>query len=293
MEGALRIQDIIGLILAILIVAILISIILILRENARERRMWREEDYEDWREKKPKKGLSFSSKKGEEERVSSLLEEKIPEELERKRGWSALPRQREVEEAQEEIKGKEKESITPPPPEEIFTPPEEPIIAKEPTRKGEPKQVILERALRKVEELGIDINSLKPQINEEVIHFSPLLWEVREEVKAGRELGDMVIHTVFKNIPGYSRDEVVELYRSGDVSVVEKLEARVKTGVGRDYLVATLDLEHFRIPELERLWRRKDLEDEEYELLLSLRFVDRNIKKDFARVVYAQIAAED
>lgn len=293
MEGALRIQDIIGLILAILIVAILISIILILRENARERRMWREEDYEDWREKKPKKGLSFSSKKGEEERVSSLLEEKIPEELEKKRGWSALPRQREVEEAQEEIKGKEKESITPPPPEEIFTPPEEPIIAKEPTRKGEPKQVILERALRKVEELGIDINSLKPQINEEVIHFSPLLWEVREEVKAGRELGDMVIHTVFKNIPGYSRDEVVELYRSGDVSVVEKLEARVKTGVGRDYLVATLDLEHFRIPELERLWRRKDLEDEEYELLLSLRFVDRNIKKDFARVVYAQIAAED
>ena len=52
MEGALRIQDIIGLILAILIVAILISIILILRENARERRMWREEDYEDWREQK-------------------------------------------------------------------------------------------------------------------------------------------------------------------------------------------------------------------------------------------------
>lgn len=59
MEGALRIQDIIGLILAILIVAILISIILILRENARERRMWREEDYEDWREQKSKRDFSF------------------------------------------------------------------------------------------------------------------------------------------------------------------------------------------------------------------------------------------
>jgi len=289
MEGALKIQDIIGLILAILIVAILISIILILRENARERRMWREEDYEDWGEKKPKKNISFSSKKEEEERVSPLLEDRIPEELEKRRGWSALPRQK----GPEEVKEEKKESIAPPPPEEVFTPSEEPIIAKEPTRKGEPKQVILERALRKVEELGIDINSLKPQINEEVIHFSPLLWEVREEVKAGKELGDMVIHTVFKDIPGYSRDEVVELYRSGDVSVVEKLEARVKTGVGRDYLVATLDLEHFRIPELERLWRKQNLEDEEYQLLLSLRFVDRNTKKDFARVVYAQIAAED
>lgn len=153
--------------------------------------------------------------------------------------------------------------------------------------------MVLERALRKIEELGVDINSLKPQITEDTIHFSPLLWEVREEVRAGRELGDMVIHTVFKNIPGYSRDEVVELYRSGDVSVVEKLEARVKTSVGRDYLVATLDLEHFRIPDLERLWRKRSLEDEEYELLLSLRFVDRNTKKDFARVVYARITAED
>ncbi len=65
MEGALRIQDIIGLILAILIVAILISIILILRENARERRMWREEDYEDWREQKSKRDFSFSSREQE------------------------------------------------------------------------------------------------------------------------------------------------------------------------------------------------------------------------------------
>ena len=288
MEGALRIQDIIGLILAILIVAILISIILILRENARERRMWREEDYEDWREQKSKRDFSFSSR--EQEGVSPILEDRIPEELEKRRGWDALPRQREVEETRKEEK---KESVIPPPPEEVFTPQEEPIIARESVRRGEPKQVVLERALRKIEELGVDINSLKPQITEDTIHFSPLLWEVREEVRAGRELGDMVIHTVFKNIPGYSRDEVVELYRSGDVSVVEKLEARVKTSVGRDYLVATLDLEHFRIPDLERLWRRRSLEDEEYELLLSLRFVDRNTKKDFARVVYARITAED
>ena len=288
MEGALRIQDIIGLILAILIVAILISIILILRENARERRMWREEDYEDWGERKAKKSPSFSSKG--EEGVSSILEDKIPEEIEKRRGWDTLPRQKGVEEIRKEEK---KESVVPPPPEEVFIPQEEPTIAKEPTRKGEPKQVVLERALRKIEELGLDINSLKPQITEEAIHFSPLLWEVREEVRVGRELGDMVIHTVFKNIPGYSRDEVVELYRSGDVSVVEKLEARVKTGAGRDYLVATLDLDHFRIPELERLWRKRNLEDEEYELLLSLRFVDRNTKKDFARVVYAQITTED
>jgi uncharacterized protein YpmB len=44
MQGMLRIQDIIGLILAILIVAILISIILILRESARERKLWKEEN---------------------------------------------------------------------------------------------------------------------------------------------------------------------------------------------------------------------------------------------------------
>ncbi len=288
MEGALRIQDIIGLILAILIVAILISIILILRENARERRRWQEEDYGDWRDRKAKRNLSFSS--GEEEGVSTVFEDRIPEELEKKKGWESLPRQREVEETREE---KKKERVVPPPPEEVFTPPEEPVIAGEPTRKGEPRQVILERALRKIEDLGVDINSLKPQITEEVIHFSPLLWEVREEVKAGKELGDIVIHTVFKDIPGYSRDEVVELYRSGDLSVVERLESRIKTGVGRDYLVATLDLEHFRILELEQLWRRGNLEDEEYELLLSLKFVDRNTKRDFARVVYARIVAED
>ena len=172
------------------------------------------------------------------------------------------------------------------------TPPEEPVIAGEPTRKGEPRQVILERALRKIEDLGVDINSLKPQITEEVIHFSPLLWEVREEVKAGKELGDIVIHTVFKDIPGYSRDEVVELYRSGDLSVVERLESRIKTE-GTGLSGGHPDLEHFRILELEQLWRRGNLEDEEYELLLSLKFVDRNTKRDFARVVYARIVAED
>lgn len=288
MEGALRIQDIIGLILAILIVAILISIILILRENARERRRWQEEDYGDWRDRKAKRGFSFSSR--EKEGVSPVLEERIPEELEKRKGWEFLPRQKEKEEVEEERK---KERVVPPPPEEVFTPPEEAVTAGEPTRKGEPRQVILERALRKIEDLGVDINSLKPQVTEEVIHFSPLLWEVREEVRAGKELGDIVIHTVFKDIPGYSRDEVVELYRSGDVSVVDKLESRIKTGVGRDYLVATLDLEHFRIPELEQLWRRGNLEDEEYELLLSLKFVDRNTKRDFARTVYARIVAED
>ena len=89
MEGALRIQDIIGLILAILIVAILISIILILRENARERRRWQEEDYGDWRDKKAKRNLSFSS--GEEEGVSTVFEDRIPEELEKRKGWESLP----------------------------------------------------------------------------------------------------------------------------------------------------------------------------------------------------------
>ncbi|MDI3531024.1 MAG: hypothetical protein PWP60_873, partial [Candidatus Atribacteria bacterium] len=47
MDLALRVQDIIGLILAVLIVAILISIVLILRESARERRMWEESEEED------------------------------------------------------------------------------------------------------------------------------------------------------------------------------------------------------------------------------------------------------
>ena len=55
MQGMLRIQDIIGLILAILIVAILISIILILRESARERKLWKEENEDFEEEPKIKK----------------------------------------------------------------------------------------------------------------------------------------------------------------------------------------------------------------------------------------------
>ena len=62
MQGMLRIQDIIGLILAILIVAILISIILILRESARERKLWKEENEDFEEEPKIKKRL-FTEKK--------------------------------------------------------------------------------------------------------------------------------------------------------------------------------------------------------------------------------------
>ncbi|MGC8778721.1 MAG: hypothetical protein ACP5Q4_08580, partial [Candidatus Caldatribacteriaceae bacterium] len=165
--------------------------------------------------------------------------------------------------------------------------------AKEEVKKGkEPKQVIAERALRKLEEQGIDFGKLKPLVTEEMLSFSPLLWEVKEEVRSGKELGEIVVHTVFRTIPGYSGEEIVERYRSGDVSIVEKLEARIRTPEGRDFLVATLNLEYFHVPELEREVRKGNLDKEEYQLLRALKFVDRSTKREFARVVYAQIVSE-
>ncbi|MCX7668069.1 MAG: hypothetical protein N2Z84_03960, partial [Atribacterota bacterium] len=77
------------------------------------------------------------------------------------------------------------------------------------------------------------------------------------------------------------------------VSIVEKLEARIRTPEGRDFLVATLGLEYFHVPELEREVKRGNLEKEEYELLRALKFVDRSTKREFARTVYAQIMSED
>lgn len=79
------------------------------------------------------------------------------------------------------------------------------------------------------------------------------------------------------------------MYRSGDVSVVEKLEARLRSKEGREFLVASIYLSHFIIPELDRLLRNGTLSGEEYNLLKALKFVDRSTKKDFARAVYAQI----
>lgn len=269
MQFGLRIQDIIGLVLAVLVVAILISIILILRESARERRLWREE-YEEEELEHRKAGKTVLSRGTEEQ------EEESP----RLRGKPYVTWHKETKEERRE------EKVEPLPAEEIETVP----VAE--VKKEEPKQVILERALRKLENLGIDFGAMKPVFSEDVVHFSPLLWEVKEEVRAGKELGDIIIHTVFRNLPGYSPDEIVEQYRSGDVSVVEKLEARVKTREGRDFLIATMSLAHFQVPELERCFRQGDLKEEEYELLRALKFVDRATKKDFARMVYARIMDE-
>ncbi|MGB9882875.1 MAG: hypothetical protein ACPLPV_08950, partial [Methanomassiliicoccales archaeon] len=77
--GEFRIQDIIGLILAILIVAILVSIILILRESARERRRWmseEEEEEETGKRKLPFSGREVNRSKGE-----------TPGEVTRKQKW--------------------------------------------------------------------------------------------------------------------------------------------------------------------------------------------------------------
>uniref|UniRef100_A0A7V4THW4 Uncharacterized protein n=1 Tax=Candidatus Caldatribacterium saccharofermentans TaxID=1454753 RepID=A0A7V4THW4_9BACT len=274
MQFGLRIQDIIGLVLAVLIVAILISIILILRENARERRLWREEEYEEEEPEKLRLRRVVSSRKEEE-----------PEHVLRRPRFAAQHKTQKGE----EVVAEGVESLEPQ--ETVETVPLEEIRKEEP--KEEPKQVVLERALRKLEDLGLDFGTLKPVFSEDTIHFSPLLWEVKEEVKSGRELGDIVIHTVFRSLPGYSADEVVERYRSGDVSVVEKLEARVKTREGRDYLIATMSLTHFQVPELDRHFRQGNLREDEYELLKALKFVDRATKKDFARMVYARIMDED
>lgn len=272
MQFGLRVQDIIGLVLAVLIVAILIGIVLILRESARERRLWREEYEEEEPERQPVRKIAFPPGRGKKEEPVEVREK------------PRVPWRKEVEKVEKE---EEEETVTPLPPEEV-----EAITLTE-VRKEEPKQVVLERALRKLEDLGVDFSTLKPVFGEDVVHFSPLLWEVKEEVRSGKELGDIVIHTVFKNLPGYSPDEIVERYRSGDVSVVEKLEARVKTREGRDFLIATMHLAHFQVPELDRHFRQGNLKEDEYELLRALKFVDRATKKDFARMVYARIMDED
>lgn len=275
MQFGLRVQDIIGLVLAVLIVAILISIILILRESARERRLWREEYEEEEPERQQVRGVRFPQKVREEEHPVAREEK---------------PRVVRSKGVVEEEREKREEKVGPLPMEGVE---EVETIPVSEVKKEEPKQVILERALRKLGDLGVDFGAMKPVFSEDVVHFSPLLWEVKEEVRSGKELGDIVIHTVFKSLPGYSPDEIVERYRSGDVSVVEKLEARVKTREGRDFLIATMNLVHFQVPELDRHFRQGNLKEEEYELLRALKFVDRATKKDFARMVYARIMDED
>ncbi|MBC7217741.1 MAG: hypothetical protein H5U36_06265 [Candidatus Caldatribacterium sp.] len=275
MQFGLRVQDIIGLVLAVLIVAILISIILILRESARERRLWREEYEEEEPERQQVRRVRFTQKVREEEHPVAREEK---------------PRVVRSKGVVEEEKEKREEKVGPPLMEGVE---EVETIPVSEVKKEEPKQVVLERALRKLEDLGVDFGAMKPVFSEDVVHFSPLLWEVKEEVRSGKELGDIVIHTVFKSLPGYSPDEIVERYRSGDVSVVEKLEARVKTREGRDFLIATMNLVHFQVPELDRHFRQGNLKEEEYELLRALKFVDRATKKDFARMVYARIMDED
>lgn len=296
------VQDVIGLILAILIVAILVSIILILRESARERKRWMNEEEEEEMEGGKFPFLSRGS--------TRTVEGEIADREVKKRRWSTLSRpevlkkkqeKKELPESEEGVEEVAEETIE----EEVSR--EERVVQEEVARdislKGvpkeeakrgkEPKQVIVERALRKIEEQGIDFGKIKPVVTEEMLSFSPLLWEVREEVHSGKELGEIVIHTVFRTIPGYSGEEIVERYRSGDVSIVEKLEARIRTPEGRDFLVATLNLEYFHVPELERELKKGNLEREEYELLRALKFVDRNTKKEFARTVYAQIVSEE
>ncbi|HSV30879.1 MAG TPA: hypothetical protein VLH40_02500 [Atribacteraceae bacterium] len=309
----MRVQDIIGLILAILIVAILISIILILRESAKERKMWKD-DYEDYDErsksgrkltpekKLPTGKIRFSSLSGVESLVS---------EVETKRKWNRIPREREVPKneppAEEEVVV---EKIPPRPPTKSPVPPvtEKPMaferqeafesfpadtVRKIPLAEHrvsrEPRQAVLERGLKKLAEMGLEIKSLKVVLDDENIEFAPLLWEVRDMVQSGKAIGDIVIHTAFKVLPGHSGEEVVELYRSGDLSVVDKLEVRVKIEEGQDYLVAVLHLSYFRLPDLMRLHRNGTLSEEELELLNALKFVDRSTKKDLARVVYSKI----
>ncbi|WP_218112401.1 hypothetical protein [Atribacter laminatus] len=303
----LRIQDIIGLILAILIVAILISIILILRESARERKLWKEENEDFEEEPKIKKRL-FTEKKINfpiKARPTPPTMENDLKEIEEKRLWQRIPREKEL--PQEEVRLK-KDFVVPPEQkmsfenqemeqfetEERYVEPEKekeapkiPLVDQKKTQ--EPRQAIIERGLKKLQELSLDAKNIKVNLTEETIDFSPLLWDVKEKVQSGEPLGDIVIHTVFKSIPGLSGEDVIEMYRSGDVSVVEKLEARLRSREGREFLVASLYLSHFIIPDLDRLLRNGTLSGEEYNLLKALKFVDRSTKKDFARAVYAQI----
>ncbi len=303
---ALRIQDIIGLILAVLIVAILISIVLILRESARERRMWEESEediFSSPRKRSSKKLISDEISTSEQPTSVSGWKGKILKELEARKGWSALSRS--VPRKEETLKEKASDSETafqPPAEEEVSIPLEKDELSEnekiqvpleEPIEKPEPPQVVLERALKKLQGLGLDIKEIQPLLDEESIVFSPLLWEVKEEIRSGKEVGNIVVHTVFKTLPGYSGEEVVEMYRSGNLSVVEKMEARIRTAEGREFLVATLGLEYFRVPALEKSFYEGHLTEKEYELLRALKFVDRNTKKDFARVVYKKIMSEE
>jgi hypothetical protein len=303
---ALRVQDIIGLILAVLIVAILISIVLILRESARERRMWEESEEEDIfsppRKRSTKKPLSEDSAASEEPTSVAGWKGKILKELEARKAWNALSRSagRKSEAPKEEkppetvFQPLQEEEVSIPLEQEKLQEEKQPQIPlEEPIEKSEPPQVVLERALKKLQGLGLDIKEAQPLLDEESIVFSPLLWEVKEEIRSGKEMGNIVVHTVFKTMPGYSGEEVVEMYRSGNLSVVEKMEARIRTAEGREFLVATLGLEYFRVPVLEKTFYEGHLSEKEYELLRALKFVDRNTKKDFARVVYRKIMSEE
>lgn len=310
MQGILRIQDIIGLILAILIVAILISIILILRESARERKLWKEENEDFEEEPKIKKRLFAERKINFPIRTKSASPpaEANLKELEEKRRWYKIPREKEVPEEGVRVK---KEFVAPPEPEridegegteryvskeELEETEEERVIPKIPLvdqkKSQEPRQAIIERGLKIIQEHNLDIKKLRVNVTEETIDFSPLIWDVKEKIQSGEPMGDIVIHTVFKSIPGLSGEDVIEMYRSGDVSVVEKLEARLRAREGREFLVATLYLSHFIIPDLDRLFRNNTLSLEEFNLLKALKFVDRSTKKDFARAVYTQIVEE-
>ncbi len=308
MDLALRIQDIIGLVLAVLIVAILISIVLILRESARERRMWEESEEDDdifssSRKRSSRKPISEEISASEQPTSVSGWKGKILKELEARKGWNALSRSASrKEETLGEKTSDSKTAFQPPAEEEVSIPLEKDellekekiqVPLEEPIEKPEPPQVVLERALKKLQGLGLDIKEIQPLLDKESIVFSPLLWEVKEEIRSGKEVGNIVVHTVFKTLPGYSGEEVVEMYRSGNLSVVEKMEARIRTAEGREFLVATLGLEYFRVPGLEKTFYEGHLTEKEYELLRALKFVDRNTKKDFARVVYKEIMSEE
>ncbi len=311
MQGMLRIQDIIGLILAILIVAILISIILILRESARERKLWKEENEDFEEEPKIKKRL-FAEKKINfplKTKAAPPPTESDLRELEKKRKWQNIPHDKELPE-REGVRVKKEYTIPAEPKinleekdfksvsssellgvtgDEKVTP-RIPLIEQKKTQ--EPRQAILERGLKKIQEYNLDAKNLKINLTEETIDFSPLLWDIKEKIQSGQPMGDIVIHTVFKNIPGLSGEDVIEQYRSGDVSVVEKLEARIRSKEGREFLVASLYLSNFQLPELDRLLRNGTLSNDEYQLLKAFKFVDRTTKKEFARTVYARIVEE-
>ncbi|MCX6089001.1 MAG: hypothetical protein NTX88_01230 [Candidatus Atribacteria bacterium] len=306
----LRIQDIIGLILAILIVAILISIILILRESSRERKLWKEENEDFEEEPKIKKRL-FIEKKINIKKSPPVIpssQEGANKELEEKRKWLSIPRERENVAEESRMKkeavpaSEEKMTISEKVPISSFKISKEtsgepkiipriPLIEQKKTR--EPRQAILERGLKKLQEANIDMKNVKVVLTEDVVDFLPRLWDVMEKAQSGQPIGDIVVTIVFKGIPGMSSEEVIDQYRSGDVTVVDKLEARIRAEEGQDeFPVAALHVSHFQVLELDKLLKNGTLSPEEYELLKAVKFVDRTTKKDFARAVYARIMNE-